>query len=86
MESLQRGASYPAVTDSDVKGSTLSVPISKEIEKRNIQVMNDIQEYSNNLISHYKQKLINLEDLKKSILQKAFSGELSRKEMMANEL
>lgn len=86
MESLQRGASYPAVTDSDVKSSTLSVPVSKEVEKRNIQIMNDIQEFSNSLLFCHQQKLENLEDLKKSILQKAFSGKLSSKEVMRNEL
>jgi len=77
MEKLQRGASYPAVTDSDVKGSKLSVPIIKEMEKKNIQKMSELQENTNDLVIHFQSKLQNLEDLKKSLLQKAFSGELT---------
>ena len=33
METLQRGASYPAVSDNDVKGSLLSIPTSNIITK-----------------------------------------------------
>ena len=77
MESLQRGASYPAVSDNDVKGSKLSVPMSKLEEKKNILIMNNLQESTNFLIDNYVEKLNDLEDLKKSILQKAFAGELT---------
>lgn len=77
MESLQRGASYPAVSDNDVKGSKLSVPISTLEEKKNILIMNNLQENTNFLINNYINKLNDLEDLKKSILQKAFAGELT---------
>lgn len=76
MEKLQRGASYPAVTDSDVKGSKLSVPSIKAIEKKNIQKMSRLQENTNDLVAHFQKKLQNLEELKKSLLQKAFAGEL----------
>jgi type I restriction enzyme S subunit len=45
-----------------------------------VQVL-DLLIIKNKLIeSNYKQKLTNLEDLKKSILQKAFAGELTNKE------
>jgi len=77
MESLQRGASYPAVSDNDVKGSKLSVPMSKVEEKQNIIIMKNLQENTNLLINNYINKLHDLEDLKKSILQKAFAGELT---------
>jgi type I restriction enzyme S subunit len=82
MEFLQRGASYPAVSDIDVKGSKISVPISKVEEKKSILKMNNLQENTNNLIYHFQQKLNNLEDLKKSILQKAFVGELTAKDLV----
>ena len=81
MESLQRGASYPAVSDNDVKDSKLSIPMSKVEGKKNILIMNILQENTNSLIQNYEQKLEDLEDLKKSILQKAFAGELTEKEM-----
>lgn len=79
MESLQRGASYPAVTDNDVKGSILSVPTSKIIESKYVFVMREIREGTNELILQYQEKLNSLEELKKSILQKAFAGELTNK-------
>src|SRR5680860_829066 len=50
MESLQRGASYPAVTDSDVKYSKLSVPLLVEVEKNNILLMNQLREGTSDLI------------------------------------
>jgi type I restriction enzyme S subunit len=81
MESLQRGASYPAVSDNDVKSSKLSIPMSKLEEKKNIETMNILQENINDLVFQFQQKLKDLEELKKSILQKAFSGELTQKEV-----
>ena len=82
MESLQRGASYPAVSDNDVKGSVLSIPLNKEDEKRNVIVMKGLREGTNDLVSRYQQKLEFLDELKKSILQKAFAGELTNKEVL----
>jgi type I restriction enzyme S subunit len=82
MESLQRGASYPAVSDNDVKGSKLSIPISRLEEKKNIETMNNLQVNINDLVFQFQQKLKDLEELKKSILQKAFSGELTQKEVV----
>ncbi|MCM4162159.1 MULTISPECIES: restriction endonuclease subunit S [unclassified Arenibacter] len=79
MESLQRGASYPAVTDSDVKGSILSIPTSKIIEGKYISVMHQLREGTSELIIQYLEKLNSLEELKKSILQMAFTGELTDK-------
>lgn len=77
MESLQRGASYPAVTDNDVKGATLSVPISKSVENETVSIMNGLQDGTDSLVLQYQNKLLGLEELKKSILKKAFVGELT---------
>jgi type I restriction enzyme S subunit len=80
METLQRGASYPAVSDSDVKGSKLSIPTSAIVEKAIVLKMRKFQQEIDEIILQYQQKLNNLEDLKKSILQKAFAGALTNKE------
>ncbi|MFH6767472.1 restriction endonuclease subunit S [Gaetbulibacter aquiaggeris] len=82
MESLQRGASYPAVTDSDVKDSLLSVPTSKIIESKYVSLMGQLRENTNELVIQYQEKLNSLEELKKSILQKAFVGELTNKQLI----
>lgn len=77
IETLQRGASYPAVSDSDVKGSILSVPTSKVIENNYVVIMRQLRVGTNELILQYQEKIDSLEELKKSILQKAFAGELT---------
>lgn len=77
MESLQRGASYPAVTDTDVKGSLLSIPKQSSMQNEYIEMMINLRQGTNELIYQYHMKLTSLEELKKSILQKAFSGELT---------
>ena len=52
-----------------------------EEQKRLIPQIEKLQEQTNLLVTKYKQKLANLEELKKSILEKAFKGELSTKEI-----
>lgn len=81
METLQRGASYPAVSDKDVKGSLIRYPRSLEEQKKYICLCDKIIKNLNNIQSNYKQKLEYLEELKKSLLQKAFAGELTGKEL-----
>lgn len=47
-----------------------------EEQKKIVQELDKLSEQTKQLEKHYKQKLKNLEELKRSILQKAFSGEL----------
>ena len=75
MESLQRGASYPAVTDSDVKSQKLLVPSYEEqykISEKLEQIKNSI----NIKINSDLRKIEELKVLKQAILKQAFSGEL----------
>ena len=60
------------------KPSSTTIALSQD-EKNWLASQNEIdslKEQTKQLEKHYKQKLKNLEELKKSILQKAFSGEL----------
>ncbi|WP_288955427.1 restriction endonuclease subunit S [uncultured Polaribacter sp.] len=50
--------------------------IDKQIEI--VKLFKLLRGYSKNIEAKYQQKLIDLEDLKKSILQKAFAGELTK--------
>jgi len=76
MKSLQRGASYPAVSDNDIKESIICMPLSL-IEQEDISTkLNDLKKQTNYLESKYQQELNSLQELKKSILEKAFAGEL----------
>ena len=79
MEKLQRGASYPAVTDNDVKGVILNFPKSLEVQQTIVRQLDALRAETQRLEAVYQQKLADLEELKKSILQKAFAGELTYK-------
>lgn len=77
MEKLQKGASYPAVTDSEVKGIYISFPKSINEQKKIVKILDSLSTEAKRLESIYKKKLEDLEELKKSVLQKAFIGELN---------
>ena len=76
MEKLQKGASYPAVTDSEVKGIFIPFPKSKREQQSIVNKLDTLSSETKQLESIYQQRLNDLEELKKSILTKAFKGEL----------
>lgn len=76
MEEKQRGASYPAVTDSDVKELTIPVPISIHEQDTIIEKLELLHGYSNELCDKYELKIEYLEELKTGVLKRAFENEL----------
>jgi type I restriction enzyme S subunit len=54
----------------------MSYPKSKEEQKCIVTQLNDLQIETKKLETIYQQKLDNLEEMKKSMLQKAFEGGL----------
>lgn len=76
MEKLQKGASYPAVNDSEVKDIHILFPKSISEQKSIVKKLDQLSLQTRKLQSLYKKKLQYIEELKKSILQKAFSGNL----------
>ena len=76
MEKLQKGASYPAVTDSEVRGIIITFPKSLIKQKSIVKKLDSLSEHTKKLEEIYKKKLADLEELKKSVLKKAFAGEL----------
>jgi type I restriction enzyme S subunit len=79
MEKLQKGASYPAVTDNDVKGILFRFPKSKYEQQTIVRQLDALRAETQKLEAVYQKKIADLEELKKSILQKAFAVELSHK-------
>lgn len=69
------GATRPRVNLSNVRNIIVHIP-SLEIQNKLVIEIDKLSEQTKQLEKQYKQKLNNLEELKKSILQKAFSGEL----------
>ena len=61
------------------------IPVNSNLsaQKNMIDLINHIEMLNRTLITNFKTKLTNLEDLKKSLLEKAFAGELTHKDMPA---
>jgi type I restriction enzyme, S subunit len=75
-----KGATISRLYNDDLRRIKISFPSISE-QKQMIPKMEELKIQTNQIELHYKQKLNNLEDLKKSILQKAFAGELTNKEV-----
>ena len=69
------GAAQPNLGAQDVKKFDICIPSLSEQEQI-VKKLDQLSENTQKLESLYKLKLDNIEELKKSILQKAFSGEL----------
>ena len=70
------GSAIPQFTVPMLKKINLSYPIKLSEQQRIIGEIDQISAQTELLQQKYKQKLANLEELKKSILEKAFKGEL----------
>jgi len=75
IKKLSRGTAYNALTIEKIEEHTLSIPPLTE-QRSIVSRLDSLSAQIRKLESIYKQKLIALEELKKSILQKAFAGEL----------
>ncbi len=76
MEKLQKGANYPAVSENDVKNIIINYPKSLIEQKEIVGKLTNLLLETEQLKNIYQQKVTELEELKKSILQKAFNGDL----------
>ncbi|MBU4486778.1 MAG: restriction endonuclease subunit S, partial [Candidatus Delongbacteria bacterium] len=76
MEKLQKGASYPAVTDGDVRNQVIPFPKTLQVQQRIVAKLDALSEQTKKLEAVYTKKIADIDELKKSILQKAFKGEL----------
>ena len=74
--SHSKGATVGHINMKDIRAFKIYNLPSISVQEVMINNINRIYVESKNLQTHYQQKLNNLEELKKSILQKAFRGEL----------
>lgn len=72
-----KGATRPRVNIAEVRNLKLSVP-SIQQQHQITEIIDNIEGDINNIIKQYEKNISNLEELKKSILQKAFAGELTK--------
>jgi type I restriction enzyme S subunit len=70
------GATLPRANMNSVLEFKINLPSFKE-QQTIVQKLNALSAETKKLEANYKQKINDLEELKKSILQKAFAGELT---------
>jgi type I restriction enzyme, S subunit len=75
MANLSTGATIKNFSLKSMRNYTLPLPPLKQ-QKQIVEVLDGLQKQTQSLESKYQQELNSLEELKKSILQKAFEGEL----------
>ena len=78
---LGTGSTFPNVSGKILSELKFSEPKSIEYQNGLIHTMKELEFGINRISLDYNKKLKDLEELKKSILQKAFSGELIQKEV-----
>lgn len=78
-------ATLPIINKSKWENLTISYPKSKSAQQQIINQLEALSAETKQLEENYRKKLERLEELKKSILQKAFSGELTNKKYKITE-
>ncbi len=77
LETGEQGATRQAITKAQLESFRISFPKARTEQERVIKQIDVLSLESNKLQTLYSKKLLALEELKKSLLQKAFSGELT---------
>lgn len=77
LRSFARQAAQPVISNSSLKGIFLNYPTKKDEQVIIREMLKKVESKTTSLVKSYKEKLLFLEELKKSILQKAFAGELT---------
>jgi len=81
LEILRSGSAIPQLTVPMIKQYKISLP-KINTQKQIVKKLDALQAETKKLEAIYQKKINNLEELKKSVLQKAFRGELTGKEMI----
>jgi type I restriction enzyme, S subunit len=80
---LGTGSTFPNISSKTISDLSFSQPISIKKQDELVETLDIIDNHIESVLLAYKEELKNLEELKKSILQKAFSGELTNKNKAA---
>lgn len=76
LRNFARQAAQPVISNSSLENVWLQFPNSKEEQEAIVKKLDELSEQTKKLEENYKQKLLLLDELKKSVLAKAFNGEL----------
>lgn len=83
LRSYARQAAQPVISNSSLKDVVLNFPKSKEAQQTIVRQLDALRAETQKLEAVYQKKIDDLEELKKSILQKAFTGELKTEKAVA---
>jgi type I restriction enzyme S subunit len=73
---MNRGTTIPSLVKSELQTIQICFPKSLKIQQTIVQKLDAISAETKKLEAIYQQKINDLEELKKSVLQKAFAGQL----------
>jgi type I restriction enzyme S subunit len=76
LRGFARQAAQPVISNSSLKDVVLEFPKSLKQQQTIVQKLDALSLETKRLEANYQQKINDLEELKKSVLQKAFAGEL----------
>ncbi|MEE9432168.1 MAG: restriction endonuclease subunit S, partial [Melioribacteraceae bacterium] len=79
---ISSGAAIPNLLLGDLRKHKINIPKSIKEQQQIVKKLNNLSAETKKLEVIYQQKIKDLEELKKSILQKAFNGELTQKELV----
>ena len=79
---ISAGSAQPNLSTKQIKDFLIPLP-SIKVQKALVHELNELSDRVESIIEFYTTKTIGLEELKKAILQKAFSGELTANEHVA---
>ena len=83
LKRFSSGAGVPTLNRNFVHDEIVFSTNSNKVQKKIVTQLNSLNSQAEQIQATYKQKLTNLEDLKKSLLEQAFAGELTHKDMPA---
>ena len=78
-----KGSGRPSLVKKDLLTMRMPLP-EMSVQRKVVEQCKKLNENLNELKNEYNKKSNSLEDLKKSLLQKAFAGELTQKEVILN--
>ena len=76
LETGEQGATRQAITKAQLENFKITIPKTIKEQQTIVKKLNALSAETKKLEAIYQQKVDNLEELKKSVLQKAFNGEL----------
>lgn len=81
---IANGTTIPQINNYSFESLKISIPNDKKNQIQIIETLGAARQFIDDLVVGYSIKLNSLDELKKSILQKAFSGELTTKTLKIN--